>query len=340
MHMADALISPAVGGAMFVVSASSLALASKKIGTQDDAVSKIPLMAVTGALVFSAQMINFAVPGTGSSGHLGGGVLLAALLGPWGGFLSMSVILLVQALFFADGGILAYGCNLFNLGLVPCFLIYPLIFRPLASRGSAAAIFWAAFISSIAALQIGSLFVVLQTLLSGRTQLPWGVFLSFMQPIHLVIGLVEGAATGSILSFIYAQKPQMLYCGEIREIKELKETKNFKKPLLALFSAALLLGGVVSLAASEYPDGLEWSISKAATGEVSASGKIFGAFAAFQEKFSPMPDYNFVSGSSKIGTSTAGLAGSLITLVGLAAISGLAFLFFKKKNVTYKHKYI
>lgn len=74
-----------------------------------------------GAFVFAAQMINFTIPATGSSGHIGGGMLLAALLGPYAGFLAMASILLIQALFFGDGGLLAYGCNVFNMGFLYLF---------------------------------------------------------------------------------------------------------------------------------------------------------------------------------------------------------------------------
>ncbi|MGL5205892.1 MAG: energy-coupling factor ABC transporter permease, partial [Acidaminococcaceae bacterium] len=114
MHMADALISPTVGFTMMMVTAGIAAYSIKKIQNDIDE-KKIPLMGVIGAFVFAAQMINFAILATGSSGHLGGGILLAVLLGPYAGFLSMASILLIQALFFGDGGLLAYGCNVFNM---------------------------------------------------------------------------------------------------------------------------------------------------------------------------------------------------------------------------------
>ena len=115
MHMADALLSPAVGGTMLAVSAGVLACSLRDL-RKNFQESRIPLMGVAGAFVFAAQMVNFAIPGTGSSGHIGGAVLLAALLGPSPAFLVMAGVLLIQALFFADGGVLAWGCNLFNLG--------------------------------------------------------------------------------------------------------------------------------------------------------------------------------------------------------------------------------
>lgn len=141
MHMADALLSPAVGGAMLVVSSGVLAYSIRDI-RRDFQESRIPLMGVAGAFVFAAQMVNFAIPGTGSSGHIGGAVLLAALLGPSPAFLVMAGVLLIQALFFADGGLLAWGCNLFNLGFFGCYLAYPYLFRPLAGREMSRPGFW------------------------------------------------------------------------------------------------------------------------------------------------------------------------------------------------------
>lgn len=115
MHMADALLSPAVGGTMWAASAGTIAYCSSKVRKELDD-SKIPLMGVLGAFIFAAQMINFSIPVTGSSGHLGGGLILSILLGPYATFLTIASVLMVQALFFADGGLLALGCNIFNLG--------------------------------------------------------------------------------------------------------------------------------------------------------------------------------------------------------------------------------
>ncbi len=106
MHMADALISPAVGGTVWAASAGLIAYCSKKVRDDIDD-RKIPLMGVAGAFIFAAQMINFTIPGTGSSGHLGGAMILSILLGPYAAFLTMASILTVQALLFADGGLLA-----------------------------------------------------------------------------------------------------------------------------------------------------------------------------------------------------------------------------------------
>src|SRR5512134_3802351 len=131
--MADALLSPTVGAAFLTASGATLAYCARHVGkTLDD--HRVPLMGVLGAFLFAAQMINFTIPATGSSGHLGGGLLLAILLGPAAAFLAIASVLTVQALFFADGGLLALGCNLFNLGFIPAFIVYPFIYKPILGR--------------------------------------------------------------------------------------------------------------------------------------------------------------------------------------------------------------
>ena len=108
MHMADALISPAVGGAMWAATAGLTVYSAKKLKENLDE-HNVPLMGVLGAFIFAAQMINFTIPATGSSGHLGGGMILAILLGPYAAFLVMASVLTIQALFFADGGSWPWG---------------------------------------------------------------------------------------------------------------------------------------------------------------------------------------------------------------------------------------
>ena len=104
MHMADALLAPAVAATMYAASGVAAGASVHEL-RKDENTQKLPVMAVTAALVFAGQMINYTIPGTGSSGHLCGGMLLTVLLGPQAGFLSMIVILAIQCLFFADGGL-------------------------------------------------------------------------------------------------------------------------------------------------------------------------------------------------------------------------------------------
>ena len=209
MHMADALLSPAVAVTMYAASAAAagvslVQLRREELAASETAKKKLPTMAVMSALVFAGQMINYTIPGTGSSGHLCGGMLLSAMLGPWAGFLSMIVILAIQALFFADGGLLALGANVWNMAFYGCFVGYFLIYRPLM-RGNLSAgkarlrLTLASVLGCVATLQLGAFSVVLETTLSGITALPLGAFAVLMQPIHLAIGLVEGLITAAEL---------------------------------------------------------------------------------------------------------------------------------------------
>jgi cobalt/nickel transport system permease protein len=245
-----------VGGALWAASAAAVAGASRGLRLEADD-GKVPLMGVAGAFVFAAQMVNFAVPGTGSSGHIGGGLLLAVLLGPDAALLVMTSVLAVQALFFADGGLLALGANVFNLGIVPAYLVVPLFFRPLAGRAPGTRR-WAAatVLSAVLALQLGAFGVVLETTLSRISALPFVPFLLAMQPIHLAIGLVEGFATVAVLGFVAKARPEVL------DPSALRAPRSLRPVLVGLLAGALLAGGALAHFASKKPDGLEWSVER------------------------------------------------------------------------------
>ena len=272
MHMADALLTPAVAGVMYAASAvvagaSIVELHKEEKQDLTSAAKKLPTMAVMSALVFAGQKINYTIPRTGSSGHLCGGMLLSAILGPWAGFLSMIVILAIQALFFADGGLLALGANVWNMAFYGCFVGYFLIYRPLmrsrcfARRGERAAnrlkITLASVLGCVLTLQLGAFSVVLETTLSGITALPLGAFAALMQPIHLAIGLVEGLITAAVLLFVYQTRPELLQGAAGTGAKN---RCSRKAALAILAAAALVIGGGLSLLASSSPDGLEWSL--------------------------------------------------------------------------------
>lgn len=342
MHMADALISPAVGGVMLVATAGTMAYSIKKIKYEGDD-KKIPLMGVMGAFVFAAQMINFSIPGTGSSGHLGGGLLLAILLGPYRAFITMASILLIQCLFFADGGILAYGCNVFNMAFYGCFIAYLLIYKNIIKETiSTKKIFIASIVASIIGLQMGAFSVVIETLLSGRTELPFGTFVVLMQPIHLAIGIVEGIVTGAIIAFIWKENPAIL---DMASKEKSIDKGDMKGILIKLMIAVIIVGGALSWFASSNPDGLEWSMIKTAgTAELETEEKVHENFGNIQKKTAILPDYNFKSSEEaeennqedtwpavNIGTSISGLIGGAMTLI-LAMIMGIIIKKTKKNN--------
>jgi cobalt/nickel transport system permease protein len=237
--MADTLISPAVGGVMLAAAGAAAAYSIRKVRNEIDE-KKIPLMGVMGAFVFAVQMINFAIPGTGSSGHLGGGLLLAVLLGPYAGFLTMASVLLIQAFVFADGGLLAYGCNVFNLGFYTCFVAYPLMYKLFMRRGiNSKRIFGASMTSAVIGLQMGAFSVVLQTLFSGKTGLPFKEFVLWMQPVHLAIGVVEGLVTAAVVTFVWRARPEILEKTVVGEALGKIPVKRF----LAVFAAVAIIAG-------------------------------------------------------------------------------------------------
>ncbi len=326
MHMADALIVPAVAGTMYAASTIAAGVSVKNVKLENNP-KKIPVMGVMGAFVFATQMLNFTIPGTGSSGHLCGGMMLSALLGPFAGFLTMIGVLLVQCLFFADGGLLALGCNVWNMAFYGCFIGSFLIWRPMMKKGATKGkIIAASVIGCILTLQMGAFSVCLETLASGVTELPFSVFLATMQPIHLAIGLVEGLITAAVLCFVHEARPELLWgVGETAGEGRL----TFKKTLGVLAVLAAFFGGVVSLFASAFPDGLEWSMEKVAgTSELEATGGAYDFFASIQEATSFLPDYAFKSSDTAAGTSFSGIVGGLIVV---ALCVGVAYLlkFFK-----------
>ncbi len=319
MHMANSLLSPAVCGVMLAASAGGVSYSVAKVD-KEELRKKVPMMAAAGAFVFAAQMVNYAIPGTGSSGHIGGGILLAALLGPFASLITIAAVLIIQALFFADGGLLALGCNIFNMGILPCLLVYPLVFKPLTQKGtSMLKIAGASVLSVVLGLQLGAFGVVLQTQASGITELPFATFAGLMQPIHLAIGAIEGVITALVLGMVYKMN-----AGTLSGSSKTETAGSYRNVVITLAVAAVLVGAGLSLAASSSPDGLEWAISNVTGGELSAQGAIFDWAEGLQDATSFMPDYDFAAGTGS-GTSVAGLVGAALTAV-LAGGAGLLMI--------------
>ncbi len=343
MHMADALLSPTVGGAMWAGTLGAIIYCTRKLKEKMDE-KMIPLMGVLGAFIFAGQMINFTIPGTGSSGHIGGGMLLAILLGPYAAFLVIASVLMVQALFFADGGLLALGANIWNLGIYPCFIAYPLIYRTIVrQKMSHRKITIATILSVVIGLQLGALSVVLETKMSGITELPFSTFLLLMQPIHLAIGLIEGFVTAGIVIYVKTLRPDIV--DDLEGVKALSSGGSLKKVLVVMAVLAVITGGAFSWFASTHPDGLEWSIEKI-YGKPEIPEKenpIKENLSKLQGKTALLPDYSLPSKGKEEanpswpavdpGTSLSGLIGGIMVLV-LIVIFGIAVKYMRK----YKEK--
>lgn len=313
MHMADALIVPSVAATMYACSGVAAGYSVKKIHAEHD-MKEVPVMGVMGAFVFATQMINFTIPGTGSSGHLCGGMLLTALLGPYAAFITMIGVLLIQCLLFADGGLLALGCNIWNMAFYGCFIGYYLIWKPMMKSGlSRKKIIGASILGSVITLQMGAFSVSVETFISGISELPFAAFVGTMQPIHLAIGLVEGLITAAVLCFVYQARPELLKgCEEDRE-----NGFTVGKTLSVLGILAVVIGGALSLFASSHPDGLEWSIQKmTGSTELNAGTSVAYQIAEkIQSATSILPDYGFKGSESQVGTSFSGIFGSILVLL-------------------------
>ncbi|MEW6416930.1 MAG: energy-coupling factor ABC transporter permease [Nitrospirota bacterium] len=340
MHMADALLSPAVGGTFWAGTIGALIYSAKKLKEKMDE-RMIPLMGILGAFIFAGQMINFTIPGTGLSGHIGGGMLLAILLGPYAAFLVIASVLIIQALFFADGGLLALGANIWNLGIYPCFIGYSLIYRAIVKQSpSAKRITVASILSVVIGLQLGALSVVLETKLSGITELPFSTFLLLMQPIHLAIGLIEGFITAGIVNYVRSLRPDIV--NNVEKVKILSPAGSMKKVLIVMALLAILTGGALSWFASTYPDGLEWSIEKIyGKPEIERTNPVKEGLSKLQDKTAILPDYSLpkkAEGKTEAqpswpavdpGTSLSGFIGSIMVLC-LVILFGFGIKVIKK----------
>jgi cobalt/nickel transport system permease protein len=210
MHVPDGFIDAPVSLAAGVVAAAGIAHCIKK-GSQSLDDKQVPMAGMVAAFIFAVQMLNFPVV-SGTSGHLLGGCLAAILVGPYLGALAVSVVLLVQALLFADGGLSALGVNVILMAIVPAFIGYAL-FRmarqvlPKQRSGVIAASGVAAFTSVVAASVVFSFFY----LLGGEGSASTGTVMAAMVGVHTLIGIGEGIITALTVGAVLAVRPDLVY---------------------------------------------------------------------------------------------------------------------------------
>jgi cobalt/nickel transport system permease protein len=211
MHIPDGFIDAPVSVAAGVAAIGLTAVAVKKAADELDE-RRAPLAGLVAAFVFAVQMLNFPVAG-GTSGHLLGGVLAAVLVGPWTGAICVALVLLIQGLVFADGGLSALGLNVVNMGLIGAiggYLVYRLVLRLLRSRlvtvAPAAGV--AAFISvPLAALGFFVEFVIGGTVESiSLSSVLWAIL-----GTHLLIGIGEGMITFLVVGAVMGSRPDLVY---------------------------------------------------------------------------------------------------------------------------------
>lgn len=313
MHMSDALLSAPVAIVADVVAVGLLVVAATRM-KKDSRENSVALMGVMGAFIFAAQMVNFSIPGTGSSGHIVGGVLLASMLGPWAGFLTLCSVLIIQCLIFADGGLMALGCNMINMAAMTALVAYPLVMRPLLRfPASSAKVMGVSVLACTVGLELGACMVTLETMLSGITALPAGKFFLLMTAIHLAIGVGEGLATGAVLLFVQKARSALLMPDSARYASG----RKVKGVVIGFAVAAAVIAGGLAFLASSDPDGLEWSI-QSITGTADLAQQHVSALsrgaAAAQQTTSIMPDYD---------NTFAGIAGAAMVLALVWGITSI-----------------
>jgi len=229
MHVPDGFLNLPTSVATGVIAAGAIAIALRRARTEFVDDRKAPMVGIVATLIFAAQMINFPV-GAGTSGHLMGGALAAVLVGPATGLLCISVVLIVQAFLFADGGITALGTNITLIGVVTVlvgWVVFRALMRVLPGRrwSVAAASALGAFVSVPAAAAV----FVLLFALGGAVAVPLDAVLAAMVGWHTVIGLGEAVITGLIVSAVLATRPDLVYGAKfergVRAPDRLKRTR-------------------------------------------------------------------------------------------------------------------
>lgn len=209
LHIPDGFLSLPVSLVTWIVTLVLIALALNKVQA-DYQERAVPLMGVCAAFIFAAQMINFPIPG-GTSGHLVGGTLAGVLLGPWAGSLVVSVVFIVQAVLFQDGGLTVLGANIFNMGLIGTFGGYYLYkaIRFALGRNSWRGMLVGTAVAAWVSVVVAAIATALQIAWSGTV--PLLVALTAMVSWHVLIGVGEALITVVAVSFVWRSRPDLFY---------------------------------------------------------------------------------------------------------------------------------
>ncbi len=287
LHIPDGFLSLAVSLFFWLIAIIFIAIAARKV-QQDFDDRRTPLMGILAAFIFAAQMLNFPIAG-GTSGHLLGGALAAILLGPWAAILVMAAVIGAQALLFQDGGFLAMGANIFNMGILTALIGFGL-YRG-ALRGAKRFKLIIAAIAAWLSVMAGALSTSLQLWLSGTASLQ--VVMPAMLGVHAFIGVGEALITVGALAFIFKTRPDLLSAGEVRG--------RGGRGWIAAGGIITLLTVLLAPLASANPDGLERVAEK--LGFINA-----GRGAPYQI----FPDYTIpLLGETPLSTILAGAIGAL-----------------------------
>ncbi|MBN1341249.1 MAG: PDGLE domain-containing protein [Phycisphaerae bacterium] len=296
MHIPDGFLDTKTAVATGVIAAAGLGFALRQ-AREHLPPKRVPLLGLSAAFVFAAQMLNFPVAG-GTSGHLVGAVLTAVLLGPSAAVIVISAVLIVQCLMFADGGISALGANVFNMAMVAGvggWAIYYLVSR--AFKGLFGRVLAAAF-SAWCGTVLASI-ACAGELVASHT-VGWSVALPAMAGVHALIGIGEGIITALVLVAVAQARPELIV-----EPTGAASSRSYAAVVCYGVLIALGLALFISPFASESPDGLDMTAEK-----LGFDGKANVVTPA------PMPEYKIERMSAgRLGTSLAGAAGTVVVFV-------------------------
>lgn len=291
MHIPDGFLSVLISVILWILSIIAIGYALRRVG-QDLGERQVPLMGVLAAAIFAGQMLNFTVAG-GTSGHLMGAALATILLGPWAAIIVMTTVVGIQALIFQDGGLLALGANIFNMGVIGAavsYFAYTSLQKVFGKQKWG--VFISGFVTAWLSIFIASLAAALQLSASGTS--PANISVPAMGGIHALIGIGEGLITVGALAFIYAARRDILQAGQ-------SAPAGGKAIWVVGLGIAILLT-VFSPLASAHPDGLEWVAEQKGFLDV-AQGPLYEI----------IPDYVFPGITNEaFATIIAGIIGSLV----------------------------
>lgn len=308
MHAPDGFLEPPVALATALLAVAVLGWSLRRASDELDD-RRIPLAGLTAAFLFAAQMFNFPVA-SGTTGHLLGGALAAILLGPYLGCVVVAVVILVQALLFADGGLTALGYNTLNMAIVPAFAGWGLftIFRrmlPVSSAGVVAATGLAAGASVVLAAMTFSI----EWLFGASAPVPFDTVFAAMVGVHALIGIGEGVLSAMVVGAVLATRPDLVRGARDLTAEQLGDGRRVPARTF-VFGAGLVvvaLAAVVSQFAFDAPDGLERVASD--QGFVSSARDHVFNRAVFA-------DYATRGiGNQPLSLAVAGLAGAALTLL-------------------------
>jgi cobalt/nickel transport system permease protein len=330
VHVPDGFLDVPTSIATGAVAAGTVGIALQRAEREVKEAGPV-LAGLTAAFVFATQMVNFPV-GPGTSGHLMGGALAAVLVGPWTGVLCLTVVLVLQALLFADGGLTALGTNITLMGLTTVLVGY-LVTRALLTvlPRRPGSVVPAAAVGAFVSVPAAALLFVGLYAAGGAVDIPLGTLAAAMLGWHVLIGVGEAAITAAVVGAVVAARPDLVFAarhlrpdlvlldGEGRATTVRPDAaapvRVSRRPVATALAVCLLVAGGVSLLASGHPDGLEF-IGSSLGFESAAQGSATAG--------SPLADYGVAGLGSVLGTTVAGVVGVLAVLGVGVAVARLA----------------